>query len=498
MKIKYIFMTAVASLTMIATSCSGFLDQTPYTFPVEEEFWKTPDQADAGVVGTYSLLRRTLGQNSRYNALGDIAGCDWYSSPGQQDWTYLSGMQYDRNNSYMTTYRNWTQFYQVINQVNRALVHLENNYKDEQFVEDGYPENYRTQLIGELYFLRGFTYYTMYKIWGGVPMVTEVPSSYVGAAYLPRALESEIAELIYGDLQDALERLDWEYVNATDKTYRANKGVVYATLAHMAAWDGDYVKCVDACNAIINSGMYELESSDNIKAYTENVSDELIFQQFYGTKDEATNPLYTGSLSSSDFYHTFLCNPYWGNSSWGSTTAEPGCEFDDNKLKQLFADGEDDLRWFTFFGVSPGGKVVCHKFNNFDEDADDYLYCLNNRVIFRLADIYLLRAEGNTALGNNAAAMDDLNKIRNRSGLKNYDGSTSLFRAILDERGRELFLEGHRYYDMCRYFFNTGISVLKNTSANQMEKGKYRMPVDPALFENNIVTLQNPFWQGKV
>ncbi len=498
MKIKYILMSAVAALTIGATSCSGFLDQTPYTFPVEEEFWKTPDQADAGVVGTYSLLRYTLGGSSRYMVLGEIAGNSLFSTTGSSDWDYVMKLQYEKNEGAISTYRNWTRYYQIVNQVNRALVHLENNYTDAQFVEDGYSETYRQQLIGELYFLRAYTYFLMYRTWGGVPLVTEVPSTYVGAQYLPRALPSEIAELIYGDLYDALERLDWDYVNATDKTYRANKGVVYATLAHMAAWDGDYVKCVEACNAIIEKGMYELEPSENIKAITENVSDELIFQQFYGSKDEATAPTYTGNAASSDFYHAFLCNPYWGNASWGSTSADPFAKLDKTKLEQLFVDGEDDLRYFTFFGMSPGGYPVCHKFNNFDEDADDYLYCMNNRILFRLADIYLLRAEGNAALGNTAEAMEDLNKIRNRAGLKNYDGSTSLFRAILDERNRELFLEGHRYYDMCRYYFNTGISLLQNTSANQMEKGKYLMPVDPSLFENNIVTLQNSYWQGRL
>ncbi len=494
-------MAAVAVVTVSATACSGFLDQTPYSFPVEENYWKTEDQAEAGVTGTYALLRKTLGERARYNVYGDITGTGLFSSTPNTDWNSISKFQLEKSessSSIMHTYRNWQSFYQIINQVNRALKFLQEDYTDADFENPARRE----VLIGELYFLRAYSYFTMYRIWGGVPLITEIPSSWVGAQYTPRALASEVAELIYGDLYEAINRLDWDYATsespATDKSYKANKAVAYATLAHMAAWDGDYAKCKSACDSIIASGIYTLEPTDEIKQYTENTQDEVIFQMPYNSKDEATGAIATGSSSTSDFYHNFICYPYWGSTSWGSASAEPFMVFVETEIDKLFNDQENDERFKEFFGLSPAGSIVCHKFNNFEEDVDERLHCLNNRILFRLAGIYLLRAEANAQLGNTAAAIEDLNLIRSRSGLGGYDGKAALSRAICDERGRELFLEGHRYFDLCRYYFNTGISLLTNTTAAQMERGKYNWPVDPDLFVNNIVTLQNPYWQGRL
>ncbi len=499
MRIKYTLTSVVAVLIFGLTSCENFLEHSPYDYPVEEDFWKTDDQAESGVLGTYSLLRYALGYESAYNVYGDLAGNDIYDVTISTDWTYITKMQLQNSSgtsSEIHNYRNWIRFYQVINQANRALEYLENSYSDDDFETEGRRE----VLIGELYFLRGFSYFYMYRIWGGVPMVTLVPSSVIGAEYLPRAQAEEIAELVYGDLYDAISRLDWDYAtsesSASDKSYRANKAVAFATLAHMAAWDGDYVTCVAACDSIINCGEYSLEST--VSDAVDNNSSETIFQQYYDSKDEATASLATGSSSINDFYHNFCCRPYWGNdASLGGASTDPGMQFVNNRITSLFSDSKDE-RYQNFFGYSPGAKLVCYKFNNFEEDTDGDVYCMNNRIIFRLADIILLRAEANAQLGNTSSAITDLNTIRRRAGLDDYDGSASITRAIIDERGRELFLEGHRYWDMCRYYFESGISLINNTSAQQMSNGKYLWPVDPDLFDNNIVTTQNTYWQGQL
>jgi len=74
----------------------------------------------------------------------------------------------------------------------------------------------------------------------------------------------------------------------------------------------------------------------------------------------------------------------------------------------------------------------------------------NDFPVYRLADAYLMRAEATLrgATISNATADEDLNVIRNKAGLPNV---TATEQEILDERGREMYLEGHRRSDLIRF-----------------------------------------------
>ena len=123
----------------------------------------------------------------------------------------------------------------------------------------------------------------------------------------------------------------------------------------------------------------------------------------------------------------------------------------------------------------------------------------NNYVIFRLSDIMLLKAEALTAQGKSSGvAIGLLNQIRERADIGDFDGSVSLQRAILNERARELFLEGHRFFDLVRYYYETGTSLLYNVTEANMAKRIHYWPLDPDLFENNSVIRQTSYWQGKI
>jgi hypothetical protein len=83
-------------------------------------------------------------------------------------------------------------------------------------------------------------------------------------------------------------------------------------------------------------------------------------------------------------------------------------------------------------------------------------------IIYRWADMLLLRAEARAALGNSAACVQDLNLIRARAGNPNYAGPTdklSLEREVLNERGRELFFENKRWFDLVRFHSGGTINV---------------------------------------
>jgi hypothetical protein len=85
--------------------------------------------------------------------------------------------------------------------------------------------------------------------------------------------------------------------------------------------------------------------------------------------------------------------------------------------------------------------------------------------IFRLSEMYLIYAEavlrGGTG-GDAATALSHINKIRYRAYGNSNSGNLNTtdlnLQTILDERGRELYWEGHRRTDLIRYgLLTTGI-----------------------------------------
>ncbi len=89
----------------------------------------------------------------------------------------------------------------------------------------------------------------------------------------------------------------------------------------------------------------------------------------------------------------------------------------------------------------------------------DGLSNLSSPIILRWGEIVLNRAEAYAKIGNDAAALADVNVIRERAGIPAWDnaghkwndhGYASLLEVILAERRMELCFEGHRAFDTWR------------------------------------------------
>jgi hypothetical protein len=76
-------------------------------------------------------------------------------------------------------------------------------------------------------------------------------------------------------------------------------------------------------------------------------------------------------------------------------------------------------------------------------------YTSNDFPIFRYADVLLMKAELLLLAGDAGGALTYVNEVRARAGA---EGLTELtFETLLAERGRELYVEGHRRSDMIRF-----------------------------------------------
>lgn len=86
-----------------------------------------------------------------------------------------------------------------------------------------------------------------------------------------------------------------------------------------------------------------------------------------------------------------------------------------------------------------------------------------NVLWFRSAQFLLMRAEINARTGNSADAIADLNAVRIRAGIGEYQGSDddtgNLLQDIIKERAREMFLERYRIWDLLRLGAQDGTPI---------------------------------------
>ena len=83
----------------------------------------------------------------------------------------------------------------------------------------------------------------------------------------------------------------------------------------------------------------------------------------------------------------------------------------------------------------------------------------NDFVIFRLAEIYLIKAEAEFRSGSNPAdALALVNMLRARAyGSASHSLATLTLPVLLQEKGREMAMEGVRRDDLIRYQITDGI-----------------------------------------
>ncbi|PXZ43785.1 MULTISPECIES: RagB/SusD family nutrient uptake outer membrane protein [Sanguibacteroides] len=124
-----------------------------------------------------------------------------------------------------------------------------------------------------------------------------------------------------------------------------------------------------------------------------------------------------------------------------------------------------------------------------------------NKVIWRLADIILLRAECKARQGK-AGGAEDLNRIRERAyGNRNHDYSVAegdLQYAVFKEREKELIFEDHRYYDAVRngwdYVRRELSGAYRRLTDEELKDGALYYPVFGGAFVNNNLMRQNTYW----
>ncbi|MFC5410280.1 RagB/SusD family nutrient uptake outer membrane protein [Larkinella bovis] len=139
-----------------------------------------------------------------------------------------------------------------------------------------------------------------------------------------------------------------------------------------------------------------------------------------------------------------------------------------------------------------------------------------NWIVFRLAELYLTKAEAEFELGNAKKAVDALNMTRSRAGISLVTEATLTRDRIRTERRSELAFEGHRYWDLRRWrtaqaVLNTriqGLQIILHHATGKyyflplnaesftrvFRAEHYYNPITNSRIDNNSKLVENPLY----
>jgi Starch-binding associating with outer membrane/SusD family len=459
MKTKYLNPKQVLCLIIIVQmfSCESFVEvELPKSQLANKSVFEEFETADAALSDIYASLRTngifTGAGSGISNQLGNYSDeLISIEKPSNSSLFFYNNALLPAN-SYVNLY--WNSSYNQIYSANSIIEGVSNS--------TGLSEQQKKLLYAEALFIRSLLHFYMTNLFGDIPYITS--TNYKINSKIFRSPSAKIYDDIIRDLEEAADILSVSY--STSDRVRPNKLTIKALLARVYLYRKSYSEAAKAASEVINTDeLYSLEPDVN-KVFLIN-STETIWQLQSGIAG-------TNTLEGSFFIFTS------GPPSLVSLKASLANSFTTGDLRRS--------NWIKT--VSNGTSTWYHTFKYKEKSASST--SKEYSIIFRLAEIYLIRAEARTEEGDFIGAKGDLNKIRNRAGLTNNTATekTEILEAIQKERKYELFTEfGHRFFDLKR----TGRLDIELGSKNGWNSTDNLFPIPESELNTNPNLLpQNP------
>lgn len=471
---KKIFLTI--SILSLMTSCNNdFVDIKDEGQTEAKNFFTTQDDAMQGTNAIYSFLRSW--ENSAFPAqfVFGVPGDDVEKGSNPGDASFINA--YDNftftvSDDGVRGY--WIGQWQAVNRANQVITNVPKIDMDATL---------KNRLIAEARMLRAYFYFNLVRIYGGVPIYDGLPPD--GNYLKARNSTAEVYNFIVADLTAAASVLPQSYP-ASDLG-RVTKGGALGLLSKVYLYMKDYQKAYDASNQVMSMG-YALDPDFNhLFRPAGEFGSESVFE---------VNCDCSAAFGGSQYAEVQGVRNQYG---WGFFTPTPALESafepgDIRKELSILREGETTLEGDLIKKGDPqAGNVWNQKVyvpSSLNNNACGYGSIQNIRIL-RFADILLINAEAANELGNTAAAITNINKVRTRAHLANTTASTqgALRTAIWQERRVELAMENDRFPDLVRTGQAATVLASKGFKAGKNEV--FPIPLD-AMNQSNGLFVQNP------
>lgn len=406
----------------------------------------------------------------------------------------------------------WNFCYGGINTCNRLIATFENAANENS-----------AAFIAELRVLRAYYYLILLDVFGNVPIIESFD---VPEGFLPSTENRQtVFNFVESELTTQVPLLTDEVSSATYGRVNKNAGQAMLASLYMNAevYTGSarWADAIAACDAIINSGAYSLESNyfanfavensgsseniwvipyDNVNAGGFNLVQMTLHYESQKTFSLVDQP-WNGYCVLADLYHSFEDDDVrltGGSRAYGVMLHGPQRDVNGNLLT------DDADSWYPDNEFEGDARVVV-----FDPEINElapnawrdggarlakYEYEIgspntmsNDFALYRYSEVLMNKAEAMWRMDNSSAeALDMVNMVRERAGVAPFASLDA--DNLLAERGRELCFEAKRRADLIR--FDKWSEAWWEKAPSDENKKLMPIPADQITLNSNLI--QNP------
>jgi starch-binding outer membrane protein, SusD/RagB family len=437
---------------LIPISCTEDLTLAPISQITNASFWQSKQDAEGALNGMYVRMRT---QANNLFVWGEGRSEIWVQNFGFDPSTafYVFKNDLSRTNAGP----DWTTMYSVIHDANLILKYVPGI----AFSSDAE----KNSLLAQAHAMRAFTYFTMTKTWGDLIVIRDPTEGFdPSTIYRERASQQEVFTLIKSDIAAALSLFpDNTFPTGRNKW---SKPAVNALKADVFLWTAKKLNGGTADLNTVLAAIGEIEASDvqllpnfkDVFGFTNKGNKEIIMAIRFQEGESSTRIVYGGvtgiNAPVAPYTDQAVINriiPFTGKDPYWQISTVVSSQFDD----------EDTRKDATFIEVFQTRDAVTSFMYNVDNKWSGVIsggvrQMFDDYILYRYADIVLLKAEAKNALGQDPST--EINLVRQRAYGANFAGHEFVSGtqaenddAILQERLFELLSEGKRWWDLVRF-----------------------------------------------
>lgn len=466
MKMKRIVAVFLVLIGMVSGCSDDFLNVKNENELTAQNFFTKVSEFDLALNGTYDAVKNLdlFGQSFYIQTLLSLSHeADYWNAQCRNEVTSADG----------NVYVAWRGFYRIVARANDIIENAP------RFVADRNPTEADKAalnlIVAQAHFLRGFAYFHLVRLWGeesyavdasrlAVPLILKVATSRE-EMMIPRATVGQVYDQIINDFEFAETHLPttWDDNNIARISNHAAKGFLGQVYLYME----EYEMARAYFEEVINSNRYQLVSTNRYEDLflgKNEFSSESLWELNYAV-DMAQN-IWENGLGSGIALVIAPPGRGWSNCTPHGVNI---FRFGSDPRLEVATYHPNELVAITDGTLAPAGRsefnYTGHSFKKYA--PKEYCVLATNRtsginyLVMRLADVYLMYAEVLNHAGEDGTAAEYVNKVRRRAyGFPthtpeptiDYNGTgTALRDFIREERFKELFGEGHRWYDIVRW-----------------------------------------------